>query len=367
VSADTIHLTAWKIGWGFTSECNMHCAFCYSRSLRAESREVPLAIAKRFLHTNAAEIACINYGTGESTLVQDWFELIAFVRHEFPALRQALTTNGTLAAGRNQTAQKSAWAGALDEIDVSIDFADAARHNRMRGNPNAYAWAVRCLELCAEEGIPATIVCVGFAESLAPENLDRLLRLADRHRAFLRLNILRPAPQVKILSPTISQVHEGISWLLQNARVVSLCDPLLGALFDPDYRRTEATAFTSMRILPDGSITPSPYLITDEWKGASICQEELRLGDIGQSAAFQRIRHATHPRECFGCMHAEVCRGGAVDRRLLHFGTLERGDPYCPRLNRQPWPQAAALRRYPRHLSVPSIHDGYLPTLIFAP
>ena len=30
----------WNIGWGFTSKCNMRCAFCYSEKKRESQKDV---------------------------------------------------------------------------------------------------------------------------------------------------------------------------------------------------------------------------------------------------------------------------------------------------------------------------------------
>jgi radical SAM protein with 4Fe4S-binding SPASM domain len=357
----------WKIGWGFTAACNMACPFCYSRFARQQSSEVPLSIAEHFVEQNAVDIECINYGTGESTLSPAWFQLISFISEHFPHIRQALTTNGTLAGGKNLSGQDQNWAGSIDEIDVSIDFADAERHNQMRGHPQAFSWALRTLELCEENGITPTIVMVGFAETLTPQNLYALLNLANTHHAFLRLNILRPTRMVSMAAPSIETVFLGITWLLQNAKVVSLSDPLFGALLDPAHQKPEATGISSLRILPDGSITPSTYLITEDWKGNTIYNPELRLSMLADSPTFNRIQQAGVPVECEKCAHAEVCRGGAVDRRILHFETLSRGDPYCPYLQHFDILEKQPLQYYAGHQTAPTIHDGYLPTLIFAP
>ena len=365
--AEQIRSPLWKIGWGFTAACNMACPFCYSRTARTRDQEVPLSVAKRFIAQNASEIASINYGTGESTLSPAWYELISFVRDEYPLLRQALTTNGTLSVGQNATTRRAAWANAIDEVDVSIDFADPVRHNQMRGHPHAFEWAVRALELCAEEGIVSTIVFVGFAETLQVANLEQLTNLAAKYGAFLRLNILRPTSNVTMAPPTPLQVYAGLKWLLSSTRVVSLCDPLFGALFDPEYHQPETTGVTSLRILPDGSVTPSTYLITEEWKGASIYNEDVRLSEIGQSPAFLRLQQAPVPAKCLGCEHVQVCRGGAVDRRVLHYQTLEERDPYCPYRGEGKFLNQVPIRYHEREETVPSVHDGYLPTLIFAP
>lgn len=292
---------------------------------------------------------------------------IRVTRKQYPSIRQAITTNGSLSVITRKDPQKrKMWLSSIDEVDISLDFADANRHNQARGCQDAYQWALETLRICAVEGIVATIVFVGFADTLAIANMAGLFDLAAKYKAFVRINILRPTAGVRIAPPTYKTLMSALLWIMNTHRVVSLCDPLIGALFDDACSQLEATGITSLRILPDGSITPSTYLITDDWWAANI-KENLRLAELQSKDAFQRIKQAHPPLECMDCQFRHTCRGGAVDRRVLHFKTLEARDPYCPALNRSPFPEPFPLKRFQTLETVPSVHDGYLPTLIFAP
>ncbi len=359
--------TKWKIGWGFTAACNMHCRFCYSRVARTGAADVGLEPARRFVDANADLIDSINYGTGEAPLSSDWFRLIDWIRTRHPAIRQAVTTNGTLwHVTRGDAARARAWIGAIDEVDVSLDFADPARHNAVRGVPGAYDWALRTVEMCRRHAVVPTIVMVGFASTLTPENLEGVFGIAARYGAFVRLNVLRPTPGADVTPPSYDELMTPLAWLVTTMRVVSLADPLLGSLFDPASARREATGDTSLRILPDGSITPSTYLITRDWVAGHL-SDTPRLSDLRASAVFDRLAAAPVPRACAGCPIEATCRGGALDRRVLHFHSTGARDPYCPRANGRTLPKAPALTRPVPGGQAPTVHDGYLPTLIFAP
>jgi radical SAM protein with 4Fe4S-binding SPASM domain len=122
---------------------------------------------------------------------------------------------------------------------------------------------------------------------------------------------------------------------------------------------------SSLRILPDGSITPSTYLVSPAWRRASI--RDARL----DCEAFRRrigedIVGIALPSDCLHCSSHELCRGGALDRRVIWYGVATERDPYCPyRHGDSPvyWRSASAYSV----AGGPSIHDGYLPTLIFSP
>jgi hypothetical protein len=96
---------------------------------------------------------------------------------------------------------------------------------------------------------------------------------------------------------------------------------------------------------------------------------QLNLGD--SDAVSRTLLHPLGevdeiPRTCLMCPKLQLCRGGAIDRRMLWFGTLSQSDPYCPKVHGEHldhWHNA----QFVRVDGGPMVHDGYLPTLIFAP
>ena len=86
----------WNIGWGTVSHCNMNCQFCYSKHKRKDSKDLKYNDWIKFIDENHSKINSINYGTGENTLDETWFDLVAYIRRNYPQIRQALTTNGHL-------------------------------------------------------------------------------------------------------------------------------------------------------------------------------------------------------------------------------------------------------------------------------
>lgn len=355
----------WKIGWGYTSICNMKCPFCYSNNYRQGHSGDDLEASIRFIDNNAQFIDSINFGTGECSLSDNWFRLISYIRNHYPSICQAVTTNGSLAFRAKE--KEFDLSDVIDEVDISLDYADPKKHNRIRGNDQAYSWVLETLKFCADRKITATIVFVGFADTLNPKNLEGLFGLAAKYHAFVRMNILRPLKGVKIDPPPFEQLMSSMEWILKYNRVVSLCDPLFGAICNyPDAQR-EATGISSLRILSDGTITPSTYLITEEWWAANI-KLSYRLSEAGSSETFRTVRQAPIPLACDNCTHIKTCRGGAIDRRILHYNSLAERDPYCPKRYGYNLPALHVKSLYtPTAGRKPSVHDGYLPTLIFAP
>ena len=185
-------MTKWNIGWGITSKCNMNCAFCYSKNNRTKSIDLKLNDWINFIDDNNKYINSINYGTGENTLLDDWFTFIGYVREKYPDIRQSLTTNGHLSLSVKNELNFEIFKKAIDEVDVSLDFANKEKHNEFRGQPLAYKWAIDTLKLCFELKKQCTIVFLGSEVNVSHDNLDSLFGIAKEYNAILRMNIFRP-------------------------------------------------------------------------------------------------------------------------------------------------------------------------------
>lgn len=360
----------WKVGWGFTAKCNMGCPFCYSRDTRrkgAPSPEQNLAICTAFIEQNAEAIESINWGTGENALDDKWWLLIQRIRDRHPCILQAVTTNGFLGHEcHTSPARRDLFIRCIDDVDVSLDFADAERHNTLRAHQRAFGWAITTMETCGTTGKPCSIVMLGCEETLTKKNLDGVFGLANQYGCCVRINILRPTEGVRMTPPAYDTVKLAVCHIIHNHAVVSLADPLFAGLFGREAK--DASGVSSLRILPDGNITPSTYLVEAPWIAGSIADgKSFALSDLTQRDAFLGLADSHIPSGCQDCPIREVCRGGAKDRRVLWYGTLAERDPYCPTRhdNDTQWGTSGILRS--AVTNGPFVHDGYLPTLIFQP
>lgn len=357
----------WSIGWGITQECNMNCAFCYSKDVRKKQKKLRIEDCKSFIEKNASYIDNINYGTGESSLCDWWYDLIDYIRTNYPQLGQAVTTNGFLAEKMEKSDYiKQIFCRCIDEIDVSLDFYDEDKHCDFRGNKSAYKWAINMLEKCYENNKKTTIVFIGTNETLSKDNIDGLFSLARKYSAKVRMNIYRPTSNnIEINKRFIAdyeKIIEIIYYINEKYKVLSLSDPLFNSILSEGSEISDPSGASSIRILPDGSITPSTYLITKEYLAANI-KELKSLDDLKKYVVFNEIAIADIPKECNTCMYKDSCRGGVVDRRYLWNKTINSRDPYCPYEQGKDFPKDKIVIKN-KHSKI-SIHDGYLPTMFF--
>ncbi|MCM1154963.1 MAG: radical SAM protein [Roseburia sp.] len=358
-------MNKWNIGWGTVSACNMNCQFCYSRHKRKDSHDLGYEDWIHFIDENHAWINTINYGTGENTLNPHWFRLVDYIRKNYPDIRQALTTNGYLSEAVADGFCKNAFINAIDEIDVSLDYCDREKHTEFRGQPKAYEWAMNTLELCRQYHKPATIVFLGSRKNLNRDNIDGLFAIAKKYNAILRMNMYRPTEGIDEISERFiadyNTIIDIIKYISEHYQILSLNDALFSTILT-GKTIGDPSGDKSIRILADGSITPSTYLIDAKYIVGNI-QEKNVLSKLENEKSLEHIISEKIPEDCRECVYRETCAGGVYDRRYLWYGDLNHKDPYCPQSFKAKNDAVIPIRKTDFH----SVHDGYLPTMFFRP
>lgn len=358
-----MQIKKYNFGWGITNSCNMTCKFCYSKDTRHSINDAKIEDWIKFVDENHELIDSINYGTGENTISDDFFKFISYVRKKYPEITQSLTSNGYIyeRVSKNPELYKI-YKECIDEIDVSLDFAIKEKHNYFRGQPKAYDWAINTLKILQQDKKTSTIVFVGFEETMTHENIDGLFEIAKKYDALVRLNIYRPVSENEKINKkfilSYNTLIDAIEYIYHNYKIVTLSDVLLGNIYTRGNNIKENTGIDSIRILPDGSICPSTYLITEDYRNKYNIKQENVLSNI----KFEEFEEAPIPKKCENCIIKDQCRGGVYDRRMLWYKTLDERDPYCPFENNDNLKkeQFKTLKR-----KRVSVHDGYLPTMFF--
>ena len=127
-----------------TYRCNFRCRICDFWKTEHDPAEELSVEDIRLIGSrlNRLGTLIVSLAGGEPLVRKDIFDIVAALRkaNHFPIL----ITNGWFI---NEAMAGDLSAAGLQEISVSVDYADPARHDAQRGRPGAWKQAVRALEL----------------------------------------------------------------------------------------------------------------------------------------------------------------------------------------------------------------------------
>jgi len=127
-----------------TYRCNFRCRICdFWKTEPDPAEELALDDIRHIgRQLNRLGTLIISLAGGEPLMREDLFDIIAALNqaNHFPIL----ITNGWFV---DETVARDILRAGLQEISVSVDYRDPARHDAQRGRPGAWDRAVRALEL----------------------------------------------------------------------------------------------------------------------------------------------------------------------------------------------------------------------------
>lgn len=316
-------------GWSFTSQCNLKCKHCYNASGKKHPHELS--------HQHAIDVAnkligyrvdAVNFGGGECPLREDFFEICKLLHDA--GIKLSLTTNGL-------TYKKIApYISLFHDIGVSIDFADAEKHDDFRGLKGAYAKAVEAIRFFVSKGVNTEIVTCLNKFNCAVEELSEVYALAKKLRVnYWRLNRYKPIgrkgfrDELKLEPDDLQKAYKFLAEKIEENKTenipeaFTMPDPLFGLL----GKKASACPCgkTSFRIQPDGEVTPCIYL---NLSGGNILDKSI--GEIMNSQVFKAIQNRDFTgTKCEYCHLKENCNGGCAGSAYVEYNSFNYPDPYC--------------------------------------
>jgi MoaA/NifB/PqqE/SkfB family radical SAM enzyme len=160
-----------------TDGCNARCGHCsFYEGVEDPGRPLlRLEEMRRLIH-DAQElgVSILNLVGGEPLLRPDLAAIIASVDKSLSTV--VLFTNGWHLAARAAELRRAG----LDSVYVSLDAADPARHDALRGTPGLFARAVEGLQAARRQGLSVGLSATLTPEAWADGELERLVALARR-------------------------------------------------------------------------------------------------------------------------------------------------------------------------------------------
>lgn len=156
---------------GLTYRCNLACSHCYAL-YRRDRAEFSLAE----IHKLAGELydagsAAVVYSHGENMIRSDFHDAAAIFRDR--DFYQTLMLNGFYVR-TPADAQRLADSG-INRAMTSVDSADPAIHDRVRGRAGAYGRAMSAIDLL----LSSDVETVGFSSTIDSHNYDTIGDIVD--------------------------------------------------------------------------------------------------------------------------------------------------------------------------------------------
>ena len=177
-----------------TNRCNLHCLHCFNRSgenveNRLEQELTEAELLKLAIDIKEMQPQSLCLCGGEPLLRKD--TTIAFLRClKNEHIHPSMVTNGFFLDKITANLLKSVG---LESIQISIDGADAATHDRMRGVVGSYSHAMKALQIACNTGYKAC--SVAFSPTLF--NFHQFHIVVEQVSQF-HINELRVQPLMKL-------------------------------------------------------------------------------------------------------------------------------------------------------------------------
>jgi len=302
----------------------------------------------------------INFGTGELICNPNVIRLIYYITDTYPHIDIAVTSNGYTIINMDLIDIKRR----LSDVDISIDFPDQDRHNAFRGHPQAWAWAIRALEILFEVRMQRTVaMCV--TSRTTDSDLLEMLRLADKYGACLRLSWYRYTGRGSESLRVSAEKAWKIVEFLSDKAVFSCLDSVFAGPLGVKSTLCPGAKF-SARIHQDMNVTAYPFLRGERWSAGNILDPDVNLQSVYNSGTFAGLRNRIVPY-CDACEFKTSCASGCITRAILHSGGINEIDDYCPVKYGQMHIVEKARKNMVMHKQGNLVHEGYLCTTIMKP
>ncbi|MCX5785610.1 MAG: radical SAM protein [Elusimicrobia bacterium] len=157
-----------------TYRCQCGCVHCSASEFSTGGTELSTAEIKRLISgAHSLGAPKIGFTGGEPLLREDLPELVAWAGGL--GLSVSLDTNGILLSEGVAASLKKAG---ISNINVSLDSAEARRHDRLRKYEGCFDAALKAVKNCAAAGIPCVISTYVTDKAIAEGRLEALISTA---------------------------------------------------------------------------------------------------------------------------------------------------------------------------------------------
>jgi len=270
-----------NIGWTLGNDCPYRCTHCYSTIVRNKGRDLTKKDIDRIVEQLASiNIKTVNLGGNEPIFTNGPNPKDTLLPYIIRSLYDAKIIVGLTTAGITLTHLERFYPETitlLNDMDVSLDSPFAEEHNANRGAP-LYNMAIKALGICNDYGINHTIVMCGMDWNLSNRHVDTLVNLAREHKAFVRINFIKPTePDHVCKVPDAATYYRAADRLLSQCQAVEMGEPLISSAANLAHRGCPCgtKSFRIHSITPDGRVPVSPCVYAHDYKTGDLLTDEL--------------------------------------------------------------------------------------------
>ena len=262
----------------------------------------------------------------------DIYELVSYAAGK--GLRPVFGTNGTLITSEVARRLKDAGACAMG---ISLDSADAAKHDAFRGLAGAYEATIAGMRACREAGLPFQVhtTVMEWNKDEVTDITDLVVELGGvAHYIFF----LIPVGRGKFIGDTALRVAENEE-LLRRIMAKQLEVPIdIKPTCAPQFMRVAEqmgvpTRFTRgclagdtyCIVSPEGDVRPCAYMT----EVAGNVRQTPFDTIWRESELFARLRSRNYGGACGTCDYRQKCGGCRARAAYYHEGNYLAQDDYC--------------------------------------
>ena len=284
--------------WQVTYRCNFRCAICDYWRLKPDpaAEQTVEQIEEGAKRLGRISSFLISIAGGESLLRRDLPEIVrAMARYHFPLV----TTNGWLVT---EQLARELWEAGLWGVSVSIDYADAAKHDAQRGVKGAFERAVEAVRILVRTRTQpyqrVNVMAVLTGDNLG--EMEKLLELSGRLGAWFMVqpySSAKTGSEAYLAKPPVSET------------LLKLRKRYRHFLSNPEFLRKFDEALNGG--VP-GCLAGRAFFNIDNYGYIAPCVEMRsravgRIYDAPPAKLLSALRRATRGNRCKSCWYN--CRG----------------------------------------------------------
>lgn len=261
----------------------------------------------------------------------DIYELVAYAASK--GLRPVFGTNGTLIT--KEVAQKLKDSGAA-AMGISLDSLDEEKHNKFRGDAEAYSRTIQGMKNCREVGLPFQIhtTIMDWNKHEICDIIDFAVEMGAMAEYIFFLIPVGRGVYIEDTAVEVMEYENLLRTIMEKQKQVSIpikptCAPQftrvakqLGVDLDPRFTRGCLAGLTYCIISPIGKVRPCAYMVEEAGDVHDTPFDQI----WSSSPLFQQLRTQDYKGACGKCGYKGICGGCRARSAYYHDGDIMQED-----------------------------------------